>query len=96
MPCSENSNSLEFIVEGRNEMGFALDLDEIAEPLLIGEVKRRIQLRSRGLCDYCERDGASPACKYPARHQVAIEWLKRENDPRKGQPDFTGIANYLG
>mgnify|MGYP001558649347 CR=1 FL=1 len=55
------------------------DLDEYTTRELIDEINRRALLRERGICDYCERKGDSPTCKFPERHQKAIEFYNRES-----------------
>lgn len=52
-------------------MGYALDLDEYDDDRLVGEMKRRAQLRTQGLCTYCERSGTTRPCKFPERHRQA-------------------------
>ncbi|QSQ14069.1 hypothetical protein [Myxococcus landrumensis] len=47
-----------------------MDLDEHDEEDLRAEVKRREELRQRGLCDYCCRPPATNTCKFPERHGV--------------------------
>lgn len=49
-------------------MGYPIDLDEYEETRLIEELKRRIKLQERGMCDYCERVSDTPPCKFPDRH----------------------------
>jgi len=50
-------------------MSYPLDLDEISEENLRGELKRREQHWQAGLCDYCGRKPETPPCKFPDRHQ---------------------------
>jgi len=54
-------------------MGYPLDLDEISDEKLLGELQRRASLRIRGLCTYCERPGKTSTCKFPDRHAQAVE-----------------------
>jgi hypothetical protein len=50
-------------------MSYPMDLDEYTAEQLQGELDRRKKLEARGLCSYCERDPASPSCKFPNRHK---------------------------
>jgi hypothetical protein len=49
-------------------ISYPLDLDEYGEDRILLELSRRGKLRARGVCDYCERPPAAPACKFPRRH----------------------------
>jgi hypothetical protein len=50
-------------------MSFPIDLDELTEKAILGELALRKSLRARGLCDYCHRRvGELPSCKFPERH----------------------------
>lgn len=52
-------------------MGYHKELDEYTRFELIQEMARREKVLHAGICDYCNRDGAETACRFPDRHQVA-------------------------
>lgn len=58
-------------------MTYPISLDEVSEKDLRDEFKRRIDLRIRGLCDYCGQTPESPICKFPGRHQRDLTLLKQ-------------------
>lgn len=51
-------------------MSYAMTLDEVEESDLVAELNRRLELRDRGLCDYCGRRPVAPTCKFPKRHYL--------------------------
>jgi hypothetical protein len=65
-------------------ISYPLDLDEYAEERILLELSRRGKLRARGVCDYCERPPAAPACKFPRRHadkRIGVLPLQAEETP---------------
>ena len=74
-------------------MSYPVDLDEMEESKLEGELKRRKDLREKGLCDYCERDPEESPCKFPERHSqpVSMNLIDREleaHPDRDKEEDF--------
>jgi len=49
-------------------MGHLKDLDEFSDSELAQEVIRRADLKTKGLCSYCERKITEPTCRFPERH----------------------------
>lgn len=54
-------------------MSYPKDLDEYSEEDLDAELKRRADLRLKGLCDYCGRHRDMPTCRMPKRHEQALD-----------------------
>lgn len=59
-------------------MSYPLDLDEMSEEKLEGELKRRKDLRETGLCDYCGRKPETSTCKFSDRHRRSVNQEKKE------------------
>lgn len=51
-------------------MGLPRSLDEYTEQELKKELTARKRFQKQGVCDYCERDPSTPACKFPERHKA--------------------------
>jgi len=49
-------------------MGYSRGIDEFTTMELLQELKRRQDLRSRELCDYCSRPEDASMCRFPTRH----------------------------
>jgi hypothetical protein len=66
-------------------MSYPKDLDEYTNEELEKELRARAELRAKGICDYCGRNGASTPCKFPERHQVAVDYLKNLEQIKEGE-----------
>lgn len=53
-------------------MGYPRDLDEYTEEELLEELAQRKKLRAEGKCDYCQRAGGTPPCKFTERHHMTV------------------------
>lgn len=54
-------------------MSYPKTLDEYSEKELETELAQRKTMRENGICDYCGRTEAKPLCRYPDRHEAAME-----------------------
>lgn len=50
-------------------MSLSIYLDEYDEQRLLDEIRRRRDLRARGLCDYCGRAFSMESCRMARRHK---------------------------
>ena len=58
-----------YLVEQRGDpVSYPRDLDEFTEEELREKLARREECRARGVCDYCEKNGNAPKCRFPRRH----------------------------
>lgn len=68
-------------------MSLFLTLEEYSDMRLLEELYHRARMRDQGKCDYCERPGSEPACRFPDRHRLALkqpeEALSDTNPKRK-------------
>lgn len=54
-------------------MGYPFDLDDASDTTLIDELRRRVDERSAGKCDYCHRAlNSQPSCRFPDRHSSPV------------------------
>lgn len=58
-------------------MSYPIDLDEYPAGRLKDELERRAEATAKGVCDYCGRDGNTTPCRFPERHNKALEVLNR-------------------
>ena len=54
-------------------MSYPKDLDEYNRYDLVAELARREKVLHEGKCDYCGRSGLTKSCRFPGRHQAALE-----------------------
>ena len=63
-------------------MGYIVSLDEYTEEQLKDELLMRLNLRVKGLCDYCGLSLDTRSCKFPKRHKIQEE--SEEYESNKG------------
>lgn len=53
-------------------MGYPRDIDDYSDDELLDELRRREDMRARGLCDYCKSEVTAAPCRHRDRHGALL------------------------